>query len=54
MLERLVVRARGLDFAVWKSPDVAGATPLICINGGMIYGHDLLWPAMSPSLPTGS
>jgi len=48
MLERLMVRARGLDFAVWKSPEVAGATPLVCVNGGMIYGHDLLWPAMSP------
>lgn len=48
LLERRTVRARGLDFAVWLSPAIPGATPLVCINGGMIYGHDLLWPAMSP------
>ena len=43
-----MVRARGLDFAVWTSPPVEGATPLLAINGGMIYGHDLLWPAFAP------
>lgn len=47
-LERRTVRARGLDFAVWTSPPVEGATPLLAINGGMIYGHDLLWPAFAP------
>ena len=47
-LERRTVRARGLDFAVWTSPPVDGATPLLAINGGMIYGHDLLWPAFAP------
>lgn len=47
-LERRTVRARGLDFAVWMSPPVPGATPMLAINGGMIYGHDLLWPAFSP------
>ena len=47
-LERQTVRARGLDFAVWTSPPVDGATPLLAINGGMIYGHDLLWPAFAP------
>ena len=47
-LERRTVRARGLDFAVWMSPPVDGATPLLAINGGMIYGHDLLWPAFAP------
>lgn len=44
----MTVRARGLDFAVWTSPPVDGATPLVAINGGMIYGHDLLWPAFAP------
>jgi len=39
---------RGLDFAVWESPAVADAVPLLAINGGMIYGHDLLWPALAP------
>lgn len=47
-LERRTVRARGLDFAVWMSPPIAGAVPLLAINGGMIYGHDLLWPAFAP------
>jgi proline iminopeptidase len=39
---------RGLDVAVWESPALPGATPLLAINGGMIYGHDLLWPALAP------
>ncbi|MCC7002170.1 MAG: alpha/beta hydrolase [Gemmatimonadaceae bacterium] len=47
-LERLTVRARGLDFAVWMSPPVPGTTPMLAINGGMIYSHDLLWPAFAP------
>ena len=47
-LERRTVQARGLDFAVWLSPDVAGAPPLVCVNGGMLYSHALLWPALSP------
>ena len=41
--------ARGLPFAVWRSPAVpGGAPPLLAINGGLIYGHDLLWPAFAP------
>ncbi len=47
-LEALTVRARGLDFAVYRTPAVPGATPLLCINGGMVYSHILLWPALSP------
>lgn len=47
-LSRRTVRARGIDFAVWSSPPVDGATPLVAINGGLIYGHDLLWPAFAP------
>ncbi len=47
-LERRTVKARGLDFAVWTSPPVPGTVPLVAINGGMIYGHDLLWPTFSP------
>jgi len=26
----------------------AGAPPLFCINGGMLYDHSTLWPALSP------
>ena len=47
-LERRTVYARGLDFAVWLSPEIAGAPPLVCVNGGMLYSHALLWPALSP------
>ena len=40
--------ARGLSFAVYHTPEVPGVTPLVCINGGMLYDHKLLWPALSP------
>ncbi|MCC6316983.1 MAG: alpha/beta fold hydrolase [Gemmatimonadaceae bacterium] len=42
------ITARGLEFAVFMTPAVNGATPLACVNGGLIYGHRLLWPALSP------
>ena len=47
-LHRQRVRARGLDFAVWHTAPVAGEPPLLCINGGLLYDHSLLWPALSP------
>lgn len=48
-LTRQTVRARGLDFAVFTTPAVPdGPPPLVCINGGMIYSHALLWPALAP------
>ncbi|MEO7457192.1 MAG: alpha/beta hydrolase [Gemmatimonadaceae bacterium] len=47
-LDRMTARVRGLDLAVWTSPPVAGATPLVLVNGGMLYDHALLWPALSP------
>lgn len=47
-LDRLTVRARGLDFAVWTSAPVAGALPLLLVNGGMLFDHRNLWPALSP------
>ena len=47
-LTKQVVKARGLEFAVFTSPPRDGTIPLICINGGMIYSHSLLWPALSP------
>jgi proline iminopeptidase len=43
-----VVKARGLEFAVFTSPHVTGATPLLGINGGLHFGHDVLWPALAP------
>lgn len=47
-LTREIVRARGLDFAVFKTPPVEGNLPLLCINGGLHFGHDVLWPALAP------
>lgn len=47
-LDRQMVRARGLTFAVFSTPPVTGAPPIVCINGGMLYDHSMLWPALSP------
>ncbi|HEY2066548.1 MAG TPA: alpha/beta hydrolase [Gemmatimonadaceae bacterium] len=47
-LDRMTVRVRGLALAVFTSPPVAGALPLLLVNGGLIYDHTLLWPALSP------
>ncbi len=47
-LTRHTVEVRGLSFAVFSSPEVAGVLPLLCINGGMLYSHALLWPAFGP------
>ena len=30
------------------SPPVADSLPLLCINGGLHFGHDVLWPALAP------
>jgi proline iminopeptidase len=46
--ERRIVRARGLDFAVWTTPAVPGAVPLVCINGGLLFDHGALWPSLAP------
>jgi proline iminopeptidase len=47
-LERRTIRVRGLDFAVRMSPPVPGEVPLVAINGGLLYGHELLWPTFAP------
>lgn len=49
-LERLTVRVRGLDFAVWRTPapEAPSGPPLCCVNGGLLFGHRLLWPALAP------
>ena len=43
-----MVRARGLDFAVYTTPVISDASPLLCINGGLLFDHTLLWPALAP------
>ncbi len=47
-LEHITVHARGLDFAVYRTPRVNDAPPLLCINGGLLFDHRLLWPALAP------
>ncbi|MDQ3518017.1 MAG: alpha/beta hydrolase [Gemmatimonadota bacterium] len=47
-LRRETVSARGIGFAVFTTPTVSGTTPLVCVNGGLIFDHTLLWPALSP------
>jgi proline iminopeptidase len=47
-LERQTVRVRGLALAVFSSPPAGPAPPLLCVNGGMIVDHAMLWPALSP------
>ena len=47
-LTQQIVKARGLDFAVHTSPAVEGQLPLLCINGGLHFGHEVLWPARAP------
>ena len=42
------MQAGGISFAVYATPRVEGATPLLCVNGGLLYGHQMLWPALSP------
>ena len=46
--DRRTVIARGLAFAVWTTPAVAGAVPLACVNGGLIFDHASLWPSFAP------
>lgn len=49
-LTRATVSVRGLDFAVFRTtPDhPSAAPPLVCINGGLLFSHTLLWPLLSP------
>lgn len=47
-LERQTVEVRGLSFAVYTSPPVEGTRPLLCVNGGLLFDHSNLWPALSP------
>jgi proline iminopeptidase len=47
-LERQTVRARGIAFAVFSTPPITGRRPLLTINGGMLFDHGMLWPALAP------
>lgn len=47
-LDRQTVRARGISFAVYSTVPVEGRTPLVAINGGLIFDHSMLWPALAP------
>lgn len=43
-----MITVRGLRFHVRQSPPVPGATPLVCVNGGLLFDHQSLWPTMRP------
>ena len=47
-LDRRTVSVRGLDFAVYSTAPVPDAVPLLGVNGGLLFSHALLWPALSP------
>ena len=47
-LERRILPVRGLQLAVFTTPPVRDAVPLLCVNGGLLFSHALLWPALSP------
>lgn len=48
-LHRATINARGLQFAVYSTDDPGcGTLPLVCVNGGLIFDHKLLWPALAP------
>ena len=52
-LHRAIIEARGIQFAVFRTDDPGtGTLPLICVNGGLIFDHTLLWPALSPLAST--
>ncbi len=46
------VRVGALELAVFTTPQVSGTTPLLCINGGLLFDHTLLWPALAPLAST--
>lgn len=37
---------------MFSTPPVDGRPPLVAINGGMLFGHDMLWPALAPLAAT--
>jgi len=37
---------------VYFSPEVPGVVPLVCVNGGLLFDHNLLWPALAPLAET--
>jgi proline iminopeptidase len=48
-LHKAIISARGLQFAVFHTDDPKnGALPLLCVNGGLLFDHALLWPALAP------
>jgi proline iminopeptidase len=48
-LEPQQVRVRGGSITVFTSPPIdSDAPPVVCVNGGMLFDHSMLWPALSP------
>jgi pimeloyl-ACP methyl ester carboxylesterase len=48
-LHRATIKTRGIQFAVFRTDDPQNGTlPVVCVNGGLIFDHTLLWPALAP------
>ncbi len=47
-LTRRVVTVGDAPLAVFSTPAVPDAIPLVCVNGGLLYGHEIIWPALAP------
>ena len=47
-LERRSVQVREVELAVFTSPPIEGSLPLLCVNGGLLFDHSNLWPALAP------
>ena len=47
-LSRRTALVRGVELAVFTSPEAGAVPPLLCVNGGILYGHEILWPALAP------
>jgi pimeloyl-ACP methyl ester carboxylesterase len=37
-----------MALAAFSTPPIAGRRPLVAINGGMLFDHSMLWPALAP------
>ena len=54
-LVRRVVEARGLSFAVYHSPEIAGPPPLVVLHqrrNALLAACGILWPALAPLAAT--
>ena len=47
-LHQSSIELSGIQFAVFSTHEPENGTfPIVCVNGGLIFEHKLLWPALS-------